>query len=76
MCSSERGTSESILRGPLDTVTCWLRDQLFTIARHGEDVLVFHSVACSPEQPVEFLTSLAVMVSPKELHTLDQNPRA
>lgn len=73
--TSERGMSESFLRGPLDMVTCWLCNQLFTIAQRGENVLVFHGVACSPEQPVEFLTSSAVTVSPKELHTLDQKPR-
>lgn len=48
ICSSERGTNESLQRGPLNMVTCWLHSQLFTTARCGEDVLVFHSVACSP----------------------------
>lgn len=46
--SSEIGTKESFLRGPLDMVTCWLCSQLFTIAQCGENVLVFHGVACAP----------------------------
>lgn len=75
ICSSERGTNESLQRGPLNMVTCWLHSQLFTTARCGEDVLVFHSVACSPEQLVEFRTSSAVTVSPEELSSLDQKPR-